>query len=92
MVSEPIFSQRDGEQPTSFWNLFAMHSSQTEKIALNDFVILAERSPLSSPTSSSLLQITYGFSANSFILLAITFLKWLYRVVCFRNSGEKYVL
>lgn len=92
IVFESIFSQIDSEQPTNFWNFLALHSSQTEKITLNDFVILAERSPLSSPTSSSLLQFVYGFTDKSFILLASTFLRCPYFLACSENSGVKYVL
>lgn len=92
IVFKPIFSQIEGEQPTSFWNFFALHSSQTEKITLNDFVILAERSPLSSPISNSLLQFVYGFCANSVIFLANSFLRCRYFLACFRNSGGKNVL
>jgi hypothetical protein len=55
-------------------------------------VILAERRPLSSPTSSSLLQFIYGFSDRSFILLANTFLICRYFLACSKNSGVKYVL
>jgi len=65
MVFISISLQISGEQPTNFWNFFTRHSSQIEKITLNDFVILAERSPLSSPTSSSLLELVYGFCAKS---------------------------
>ncbi len=92
IVFKSIFSQIEGEQPTSFWNLFALHSSQTEKITLNDFVILAERSPLSSPISNSLLQFVYGFRVNSVIFLASNFLRCRNFLECFRNSGEKSVL
>jgi len=84
--------QATGEQPTSFWNFLARHSSQTAKITLNDFVILAERKPLSSPTSSSLLQFVYGSCVNSFIFLASNFLRCLCFWACFRNSGVKYGL
>lgn len=84
--------QSKGGQPTSFWKFFALHSSQTEKTNLNDLVILAERNPLSSPTSSSLLQCVYGFSDSSFILSASNFLRCRYFLPCFRNSGVKYGL
>jgi hypothetical protein len=47
---------------------------------------------LSSPTSNSLLQFKYGFSANSFSLLLSTFFRFLYFLACLRNSGEKYAL
>jgi len=57
--------QIEDEQPTTFSNFFARHSSQIEKMNLKDFVTLAERSPLSSPTSSSLLQFVYGFLDRS---------------------------
>jgi len=92
IVFKSIFSQVEGEQSTSFWNFLALHSSQTEKITLNDFVILAERSPLSSPISSSLLQFAYGFRVNSVIFLASNFLRCRNFLDCFRNSGEKRVL
>lgn len=84
--------QSNDEQPTSLWKFFALHSSHTEKIIRNDWVILADLNPLSSPTRSSLLQCKYGFSDNSFILLASNFLRCLYFWACFKNSGEKYVL
>ena len=70
MVFISIFSQISVEHPTDFWNFFARHSSQTAKITLNDLVILAERKPLSSPTSSSLLQFLYGFCVKSCTFLA----------------------
>lgn len=92
MVFKSIFSQIESEQPTNFWNFLALHSSQTEKITLNDLVILAERSPLSSPTSNSLLQFVYGCSDRSFILLVSTFLMCRYFWAWFKNSGVKYVL
>ena len=92
IVFKSIFSQIESEQPTDFWNLRALHSSQIEKITLNDFVILAERRPLSSPTSNSLLQFVYGFSDRRVILFVSIFLKWRYFLACFKNSGVKYVL
>jgi hypothetical protein len=92
MVFESNFLQIRGEQPTRFWNFLDRHSSQTEKISRNDFVSLAERSPFSSPTSSSLLQVVYGFWVNNCILLLSNFLKWRYFLACTRNSGAKYGL
>lgn len=92
MVFKSIFSQIESEQPTNFWNFLVLHSSHTAKIILDDLVILAERSPLSSPTSNSLLQFVYGFSDRSFIFLASTFLICRYFLACFKNSGVKYVL
>lgn len=92
MVFMSIVLQSCGEQPISFWNFLALHSSQIEKISLNDFVILAERRPLSSPTSNSLLQFVYGFCDKSRILFESSFLKWRYFLACFKNSGVKYGL
>lgn len=92
MVFEPNFLQISGEQPIRFWNFFARHSSQIEKIILNDLVSLAERRPLSSPTSISLLQLVYGFCANNSTFLVSNFLKWRYFFACSRNSGVKYGL
>ena len=92
MVFKSMFLQIEGAQPTSFWKFIALHTLQTEKINLKDFVILAERNPLRSPTSSSLLQFVYGFSDSRFILLASNFLRCLYFLAGFRNSGAKYVL
>ena len=92
IVFESIFPQIAGEQPTNFWNFLALHSSQTENITLNDLVILAERRPFNSPTSNSLLQFVYGFSAKSFILLASNFLRCRYFLACSKNSRVKYVL
>jgi len=92
MLFKTILSQIENEQPTCFWNFLALHSSQTEKITLNDFVILAERRPFSSPTSNSLLQYVYGFCDRSFILFASIFLKCRYFLAWSKNSGVKYVL
>jgi hypothetical protein len=68
-------SQSKGEQPTSFWNFLVLHSSQIEKINLKDFVTLADRNPLSSPTSSSLLQCLYGFCDSICIFFGEKFLE-----------------
>ncbi len=92
MVFESIFLQIKGEQPTYFWNFLTRHSSQIEKMNLNDFVILAERRLLSSPTSNSLLQFVYGFCDKSRILFERSFLRWRYFLACFKNSGVKYGL
>jgi len=88
MVFELNFLQIIGEQPTRFWNFLARHSSQIEKMILNDFVSLAERKPFSCPTSISLLEAVYG----NCILLASNFLKWRYFFACSMNSGVKYGL
>jgi hypothetical protein len=79
-------------QPTGCWKFLARHSSQIEKISLKDFVNRAERSPLSSPTSSSLLQFVYGFCDKSCTFWASNFLRCRYFFACFRNSGAKYAL
>lgn len=71
-VLNVISLQTTGKQPMSFWNFLARHSSQTEKIIRKDFVILAERSPLSSPTSSLLLQFVYGSCVKRCIFLRAT--------------------
>jgi hypothetical protein len=92
MVFESIFSQIKDEQPTNFWNFLALHSSQTEKINLKDFVILAERMPLSSPTRSSLLQFVYGFCDKSCTFFERSFLRWRYFLACSKNSEVKYGL
>ena len=92
MVLESNSLHVSGKQPTNFWNFLARHSSQIEKMNLNDFVILAERRPLSSPTSNSLLQFVYGFCDKSCILFESSFLRWRYFLACFKNSGVKYGL
>jgi hypothetical protein len=92
IVFKSTFSHIESEQPTIFWNFLALHSSQTEKITLKDFVILAERSPLSSPISNWLLQFVYGFSDRSLILLVSIFLRCRYFLAWSKNSGVKYVL
>ena len=91
-VFNAVSLQTTGEQPTSFWNFLARHSLQTAKIMRKDFVILAERKPLSSPTSSSLLQCVYGSCVKRVIFFASSFLRWLCFWACFRNSGVKYGL
>ena len=92
MVFESVFIHIFCEQPTKLLNFLALHSSHTENITLNDFVILAERNPLSSPISNSLLQYVYGFFDSSIILFLSVFLRCLYFLDCLRNSGVKYVL
>jgi len=92
MVFKSIFTQIRGEHPADFWNFFARHSAQTAKITLNDLVILADRKPFSSPTSSSLLQFLYGSCDKSCTFLASNFFRFWYFLASFRNSGVKYAL
>jgi hypothetical protein len=92
MVPDFICSQNEGRQPTSFWNFLALHSSQTVNMTLKDFVTLAERRPLSSPASNSLLQAMYGLCVNCITFLARSFFTLRYFSACFENSGEKYGL
>ncbi len=92
MVFESIVSQRCDEQPVCFRDFLARHSSQITKINLKDFVTLAERSPLSSPTSSSLLQFVYGFCDKKFTFFENSFLRWRYFFAWSKNSGVKYGL
>lgn len=87
-----LFLQDWAEQPISFWNPLARHSSQIAKMILNDFVIRAERKPRNSPNKSSLLQLLYGFCDNRLILLSKSFFKCRYFWACFENSGRKYAL